>query len=296
MCEIKSRYVYLLQEREFTKTHESIFKIGKTTQPNITRFAQYPKGSILLLQIICVDCTKCEKMIMKKFKEKYIQRLDIGLEYFEGNCKKMIPDICNIVSLLDEEVEQEILEINNLKHDIFENVDIYTLENYETSDVKNLTFLDITNVTITNKTPLDGFIEYSNGYYIQLGIGDDNENIEDRRHQLMVNIMLAYYSKRPIIYKIIKPKFELVISHEDIRKLYYTYQHHIARNFINSTQYDALDPTDQLQYTCFKNCNHIKCNLYFLFDDIIKSILQGPVYPLKTPQGILMPKHCMVLS
>ena len=149
MCEIKSQYVYLLQEREFTKTHESIFKIGKTRQPNITRFSQYPKGSILLTQTICLNCTKCEKMIMQKFKEKYIQRLDIGVEYFEGNYKEMIHDIYNIISLSDQEAEHEILEINNLKHDIFENVDIYNLENYETSDVKNLTFLDITNVTIT---------------------------------------------------------------------------------------------------------------------------------------------------
>jgi hypothetical protein len=118
MCEIESQYVYLLQEREFTKTHEDIFKIGKSTQSNIKRLTQYPKGSILLIQLSCLDCTKCEKMIMRKFKEKYIQRLDIGHEYFEGDYEIMIDDIGCIVSLSDEEIENKILEINNLKNDI----------------------------------------------------------------------------------------------------------------------------------------------------------------------------------
>ena len=293
MCEIESQYVYLLQEREFTKTHEDIFKIGKSTQSNIKRLTQYPKGSILLIQLSCLDCSKCEKMIMQKFKEKYIQRLDIGHEYFEGDYEIMIDDIGCIVSLSDEEIENKILEINNLKNDIFENVDNYALADFETSDVKDLIFSDITNITITNRTPIEGFIEYSNGYYIQLGISDDDQTVDDRRHQLVVNIMLAYCSKRPIIYKIVKPKFQLVTSHEDIRKLYYTYQHPITQIFINSTQYDDLDPTDQLQYTCFKNCNYVKCNLWYNVDDIIKDILEGPVYPSKTPQGILMPKHSM---
>ena len=43
-----TQYIYLLQEREFIKTKEPIYKIGKTKQVNNKRFGQYPKGSVLL--------------------------------------------------------------------------------------------------------------------------------------------------------------------------------------------------------------------------------------------------------
>ena len=44
--EMSTNYVYLLQQREFLKTKEDIFKVGMTTQENHERFKQYPKGSI----------------------------------------------------------------------------------------------------------------------------------------------------------------------------------------------------------------------------------------------------------
>ena len=47
------QYIYLLQEREFRKTKEKIYKLGKTKQQHTKRFAQYPKDSILLNQIVC---------------------------------------------------------------------------------------------------------------------------------------------------------------------------------------------------------------------------------------------------
>ena len=35
------QYVYLLQEREFIKTNENIYKFGNTKQSNLNRFKQY---------------------------------------------------------------------------------------------------------------------------------------------------------------------------------------------------------------------------------------------------------------
>lgn len=83
-------YIYLLQEREFTKTKENIFKVGMTRKENYKRFNQYPKGSILLFQMICNDSKKVESHIINKFKEKFSQRTDIGNEYFEGDYTQMI--------------------------------------------------------------------------------------------------------------------------------------------------------------------------------------------------------------
>ena len=61
------QYVYLLQEREFIKTCEPIFKIGKTKQFHTTRFNQYPKNSVLISQISCADCDNIEKKIIELF-------------------------------------------------------------------------------------------------------------------------------------------------------------------------------------------------------------------------------------
>ncbi len=88
-----TEYIYLLQEREFIKTNENIYKIGMTKKENLGRFNQYPKGSILLFQMICNDCKNSETQLISIFKDKYIQRKDIGTEYFEGNYRNMIDTI-----------------------------------------------------------------------------------------------------------------------------------------------------------------------------------------------------------
>jgi hypothetical protein len=91
-------YIYLIVEREFVKTKESIFKVGKTTQNNHDRLKQYPKGSVLLAQFVCDDCHSIEKEILKAFRKLFISRRDIGAEYFEGDYPKMIQTIFNIIN------------------------------------------------------------------------------------------------------------------------------------------------------------------------------------------------------
>lgn len=66
---METHYVYLLQEREFIKTEENIYKIGRTKKPNYERFKQYPNGSLLLSQNICHDSTTLEKTIIATFKK-----------------------------------------------------------------------------------------------------------------------------------------------------------------------------------------------------------------------------------
>lgn len=83
-------YIYLLQEREFVKTNENIYKIGKTKQNNLKRFSSYPNGSKLLIQVICNNCDITENIILNKFKNIFIQKKDIGFEYFTGDVYKMI--------------------------------------------------------------------------------------------------------------------------------------------------------------------------------------------------------------
>lgn len=91
------QYIYLLQEREFIKTHEPIYKVGMTKQDNHARFKQYPKGSVLLFQMICTDCSNTEKQILKSFRKQFSARKDIGAEYFEGKYNDMIDVIYSTI-------------------------------------------------------------------------------------------------------------------------------------------------------------------------------------------------------
>jgi hypothetical protein len=94
-------YIYLLQEREFLKTNESIYKIGRTAQYYETRLSQYPKGSKTILVKKCNNCYSMETRLLKDFRAKFINRTDIGKEYFEGDVEEMI----NIITTVLEEDE-----------------------------------------------------------------------------------------------------------------------------------------------------------------------------------------------
>jgi hypothetical protein len=105
---MNSQYIYLLQEREFIKSNENIYKVGRTEKENHKRFNQYPKGSILLFQMICNNCKKIERDIIENFKKNFRQRKDIGSEYFQGKRGDMIDFI--YLSIKKEENSEELVE------------------------------------------------------------------------------------------------------------------------------------------------------------------------------------------
>jgi hypothetical protein len=90
-------FIYLICEREFTKTKEDIYKIGKTARQDMARVLDYTKGSLLMYYCICNNSTVIERKIIEEFKTKFLQRKDIGLEYFEGNYCDMIDGINTII-------------------------------------------------------------------------------------------------------------------------------------------------------------------------------------------------------
>ena len=93
--------IYLLIEREFLKSNLPIYKIGRSSQENDKRIKQYPKGSRLICLINVEDSKFMEKEIISLFKHKYVQRRDIGSEYFEGNYVMMRKDIFDMVMEYD---------------------------------------------------------------------------------------------------------------------------------------------------------------------------------------------------
>ena len=89
-------YVYMIQEREFIKLNEPVYKIGKTSNPK-SRLSAYPKGSEVLFISLVSDCHQIEKEIIENFNDKFIHRNDIGKEYFQGDDMEMIQEIIGII-------------------------------------------------------------------------------------------------------------------------------------------------------------------------------------------------------
>lgn len=90
--------IYLLREREFINKDEPVYKIGKTRLEGLKRFNGYPKGSELLLNMECTDCDVHETILIKLFDQLFINRKDIGREYYEGDMKQMKKKIIDIIS------------------------------------------------------------------------------------------------------------------------------------------------------------------------------------------------------
>lgn len=113
-----TEYIYLLQKREFIKTNENIYKIGKTKQENLKRIKNYDNGSILICQLRCNDCDKLEKKLITLFREKYELQKDIGNEYFKGNSDDMMNDIYNLIK--NENINEESSKIEEINEETSE--------------------------------------------------------------------------------------------------------------------------------------------------------------------------------
>lgn len=85
---MRLEFFYLLIEREFIKSGESIYKIGKTIVLQ-RRFMRYPKGSEIILVVKVSNCDSFETQIKVLFKKAFVNRLDVGEEYFEGDVRAM---------------------------------------------------------------------------------------------------------------------------------------------------------------------------------------------------------------
>jgi len=135
-------YIYLVKEREFIKTEEEIYKIGRSAQYNAKRINQYPNGSIILLIIFCGNSEEIEKFLITEFKKLFKQRRDIGLEYFEGCFLKMRDVITeNIIKLdnitIDKFKKETRDELNKRIQNIESQISERKKRNDEQDELKN---------------------------------------------------------------------------------------------------------------------------------------------------------------
>jgi hypothetical protein len=77
-------FIYMLREREFIKTRENVFKVGKTREYK-QRFASYPKHSHVVMMYFTSDMSTAERNLLSHLStiEGIRHRKDIGREYFE---------------------------------------------------------------------------------------------------------------------------------------------------------------------------------------------------------------------
>lgn len=89
-----NHYIYLLQTREFIRTNEPVYKLGRTSNAR-NRLSSYPKGSEILFLMKCTDCKVAERELLIIFKKVFIKMDEYGAEYFYGPAFDMIRIIGN---------------------------------------------------------------------------------------------------------------------------------------------------------------------------------------------------------
>lgn len=138
--QINTNYIYLIHEREFIRTSEDVYKVGMSRQPNLDRFNNYPKGSILLFQMECIDCRFVESIVLQVFKGRFYKCFFYGNEYFKGNKKSMI-DIIHLIITYESQIRERTTHRSKYIEDILkerENMAIKISDNQDRSGLFNL--------------------------------------------------------------------------------------------------------------------------------------------------------------
>jgi hypothetical protein len=94
----QDHYIYCIMEREFVKTGENIYKVGKSTQV-FKRIKHYPNDSKVILIAKVKDCHKAEIELLNGLDgNPCIRRANkIGREYYECDDLKSLVSVFNSV-------------------------------------------------------------------------------------------------------------------------------------------------------------------------------------------------------
>jgi hypothetical protein len=90
-------WLYLIQLDDHRKNHELIYKIGRTNDVN-RRINEIPAYSQIISACPVDNDKKCERELIKNFKNEFEFRNDIGHEYLQGDEREMISVFNDYVS------------------------------------------------------------------------------------------------------------------------------------------------------------------------------------------------------
>ncbi len=236
-------YIYLLQVREFIGTN--IYKVGRTEKENFVRFNQYPNGSILLFQMICINCKIMETLILRKFREIFKQQTLIGKEYFEGNYQQMI-------DIIYQYIREEKYEDKEEK---------YTITTYEEWLLKN----DVQKIIIKNKTKHEGYLKLTQSWTTLYD--KDNSDYSSNDMETLEEYIEIH---QPLYCKLIHPYNDLLTFFE-LERLIYTFQHKITNAIINYDEFDVIQ--DKENYIRLENKEYKFMNIEYDKNKILKDTI-----------------------
>ena len=113
----KMEGLYLIHLREFIKSKESVFKIGRSDDIH-NRVRKYPKGSNVLFTMKCFNSIECEADLIKLFNNKFIHKPEYGTEYFEGDEDIMIDEIYKYLQNYNKNYKLKVLEDLKILEDL----------------------------------------------------------------------------------------------------------------------------------------------------------------------------------
>ena len=255
-----SQYIYLLQEREFTKTTENVYKVGMTKKENHERFNQYPKGSLLLFQMICINCRNIEKQVIKMFKQQFKQRKDIGNEYFEGDYKIMIDIIYSTIKSEKADCGAE----DNDAEDNDDETEEYEITTYEEWIKCNT----ISKIIITNKKG-EGYLRFKGGLWREFY----DKNRFDFDETYMEDLSGFVEHNQPNVVKMVTPSNDLM-SLTEMFNLMYKYKNKTTNEIINWEEHNKLDKKERDCYDDVKPGIYKFINVKYDVDKIVQDIIK----------------------
>jgi hypothetical protein len=149
-------FVYLLQEREFFRSGEPIYTVGRAFDM-IARFRKYPPSSVFIRCLPCVDAADTENRLVEEFKEIFVHRHDFGDNNFEGNCEQMKDAMIDVVWSKNLDVRTTIDMLPIKARTLFAKPDKIFRRVMEHEEVRRLFF-----ATAVRRGSVDGFVEQAN--------------------------------------------------------------------------------------------------------------------------------------
>jgi hypothetical protein len=92
---MKEGHIYIIQEREFLRSFENVYKIGRSINV-VNRCFSYPKNSKVWCTLAFDDIYVAEKQLKKNCDKTFIKRKDIGDEYYECDVRDLIFELFNL--------------------------------------------------------------------------------------------------------------------------------------------------------------------------------------------------------
>jgi hypothetical protein len=89
-------HIYVIKEREFIKTKENVYKIGRSKNIR-NRMPSYPKDSLIYSILYAKDVIRTEKEMIRRFDTVFTKRQDIGYEYYECEEDELMREVTKMI-------------------------------------------------------------------------------------------------------------------------------------------------------------------------------------------------------